>query len=125
MSDGQAKSRTNERSAPGRQEPRWRRLASSYPPYLVGEEAADEAIEEHDENLREGEAFGGPDELVLVRLLLPLQVVVAALSDDPVAQVVDVDADDSEGLDEPQPGERGLALQGEGGGLGNRKRRSK
>lgn len=93
-----------------RQEPRWRRLASSHPPYLVGEEAADEAIEQHDENLREGEAFGCPDELVLVRLLLPLQVVVAALSDDPVAQVVDVDADDGEGLDEPQPGEGGLAL---------------
>lgn len=93
-------------------------MASLHPPYLVREDAADEAIEQHDEDLREGEAFGGPDELILVRLLLPLQVIVAALPDDPVAQVVDVDADHSEGLDEPQPGERGLALEKGGRGRG-------
>lgn len=87
-------------------------------PYLVCEESADETVHQHDEDLSKSESFGGPDEFVLVILLLPFQVIVTTKPDDPVAQVVDVDPDHSEGLDQPQPSERRFALWEEEGRLG-------
>jgi len=81
--------------------------------HLVSEDAGDQTEEDHDDCLCQGQTDGHPQHPPVVVLAHVPQHTEALLPDEPLADEVHVDEEDSEGLGEPQPGDPRLAA-GEG-----------